>query len=380
MTDLNKSHRIMGTIIYGLERGVEGKEGFEASLSRLHLALLSGHKPEYSSKSDFVNGIVADMEKYCGLVKARRNIVVEGSSREMATETEALESLKYAVKIAKDYLTPFMRRRFDFSDKVFHDIHDLGIAYVNAVTDSASEEYIPREATVDAKLRSTNLAKQASRTRRTYAADHVKKADLEDTLSVLSDSVSKNTTESYMRPYENVVVTPKKVSKKRKFTDRLIDGLTTSLGTAEKLEFVPDVIFPIATGGVELGIDVAIVYENFGFDPIVYPVMFSMKTRKHRHPWTANDEEFLRTRNHEGEKFLITEDWVTTGNTVRGVINELESSFPKEIRVATIKRDPKISRMPILDKYRFYVGQWIPYRGSKTDSIADQAAPESKSE
>ncbi len=43
--------------------------------------------------------------------------------------------------------------------------------------------------------------------------------------------------------------------------------------------------------------------------------------------------------------------------------------YPHEIRVATIKRDPSQSKVPYLNNYKFYVGSWSKYKGSKTDTL-----------
>ena len=98
--------------------------------------------------------------------------------------------------------------------------------------------------------------------------------------------------------------------------------------------------------------------------------MYSIKTRKQRYPWIAHDGEFLANNVLE-KNVLLTEDWVTTGNTVRGILKELEGAFPHEVRIATVKRDPEQSKVPILDKYKFYVGIWNKYTGAKNDSIKD---------
>ena len=71
----------------------------------------------------------------------------------------------------------------------------------------------------------------------------------------------------------------------------------------------------------------------------------------------------------EGQDLLVVEDWVTTGNTLRGILNELDMRYPHEIRVATIKRDPDKSKARALNNFKFYVGQWTEYNGPKTDSL-----------
>jgi hypoxanthine phosphoribosyltransferase len=161
-----------------------------------------------------------------------------------------------------------------------------------------------------------------------------------------------------MRSYENVATTPKKISHGEKLQQELQEALTVRDPRGDLL-FCPSVIFPIAHGGTEFGVRIANAYQNNGFDPIVYPLLFSMKTRKQRIPWVENDAPFL-AKELEG-KCLLTEDWVTTGNTLRGIIQEVERTFPREIRVATIKRDREKSLLPFLDHYCFYVGEHAVY-------------------
>jgi len=97
-----------------------------------------------------------------------------------------------------------------------------------------------------------------------------------------------------------------------------------------------------------------------------YPLFFSIKTRRHQRPWVENDSPFLEKR-LENKDVLITEDWVTTGNTLRGILREVDETYPRDIRVATLKRDPDKSKIPILDNYKFYTGSWSHYDGPKID-------------
>ena len=80
----------------------------------------------------------------------------------------------------------------------------------------------------------------------------------------------------------------------------------------------------------------------------------------------------LMKKDAEGN-LLFAPDVVFPGNTVRGILNKLENVYPREIRVVTLKRDPKKSRVPILDNYIFYIGRWSEYRGGKTDALSDMS-------
>jgi len=96
--------------------------------------------------------------------------------------------------------------------------------------------------------------------------------------------------------------------------------------------------------------------------------LYSIKTRRHRSPWIDNDSKVLGEL--EGKNVLVVEDWVTTGNTLRGILLEVERRYPHEVRVATIKRDPESSKSALLKKYRFYIGKSAQYRGGKTDALS----------
>src|SRR3989344_1430817 len=98
----------------GIARG-DSRENFEYNLSRLYHIFSSGFCPEPETNSDYVRDLVRSMEAYCSLIAQRRIINFNGASREMATETEALASLKHASRIAHDFLLPHLTRRFDFA-------------------------------------------------------------------------------------------------------------------------------------------------------------------------------------------------------------------------------------------------------------------------
>ena len=68
--------------------------------------------------------------------------------------------------------------------------------------------------------------------------------------------------------------------------------------------------------------------------------------------------------------YKLTTSNVELDPLIKGEINEIEKFFPKEIKIATLKRDPEKSKVAILDKYDFYVGMWSEYDGPKTDALA----------
>ena len=77
------------------------------------------------------------------------------------------------------------------------------------------------------------------------------------------------------------------------------------------------------------------------------------------------DREFLEMA--PDKSHLITEDWITTGRTLLGVLGELTSRQARDVRVATIKQDPGSLNKDLLRSCNIYAGETSRYLGGTTD-------------
>jgi hypoxanthine phosphoribosyltransferase len=367
MSNPNKNRDIYHRLVQAFNDLSTGKSiDLGQTLDRAFILFLGGHRMSaYHPSSDFGRDFLKDLEIYCNLYTGRKKADIGGSTRPTTTEREALLSLLYATDIAKK-MFPLLKAKNQLSNRIFHDIYNLSLSYVDAIVNGVSDEYIADKDAFNAKQTAIIIAKHAARVQKAYSEKGFS-TETQNQLTQFSNALRSHQLQ-FMRDFELVATEQKSIQRKDEIISTLEQEVTRE--GEEKLLFAPSVIFPIAHGGTEIGVILSNAYENKGHIPITYPLMFSMKTRKHRKPWTQNDE-FLR-RSLEGHDVLVTEDWVTTGNTLRGILNEVEANFPHEVRVATIKRDPDKSKIPILDKYSFYVGQWTPYLGTKTDALADR--------
>lgn len=370
MGNSEKNNRIYSNLVNKLDDISSGNsaEGIESIFSRNFINFNGGYKAnkDIMPNSDFGKKVVEDMQRYSELCGRRKKVEIEGGERIIAGEDESLESLYISYDLISKVVLPFFSQKNQFSDRLFNEIHNLSLSYIDAIVDATADEYINLDSVMESKIDSTELAKKGSLIYESYLYNGLN----EKTKTLLSGFKSKlnATKKDFMRPYQTVATTRKKVYRKMPLTSKIIEEILEK--DSDNFKFKPDFILPIAHGGTELGIDIANAYENKGVFMPVYPLMYSIKTRKQKYPWIHYDEQFFK-EGFEGKKFLITEDWVTTGNTLRGILNEVEKHFPNEVRVATIKRDKEKSLVPILDKYEFYIGDWVLYKGSKTDSLFD---------
>ncbi len=369
MANLSKNHELYRKIVNvfnDLSRG-NHLENLEFLVSKAHILFLDNYKSTMQPEYDFGKKRLNEIEDYCYLLSKRKKVKIAGGKRDIATEEEALSALILTESIAKNLLLPLFRKKNGFSNRVFNDIHNLSLSYVHAIVNGVGAEYINKEEAFEAKQRAVSLAKQGIRVFDSYKEEGFgenTKEDLKRFKRFLSETQRK-----FMRSFENVPTSQKKIYKGSQLMKQLSQEITEQEEDRRFL-FKPEIILPIAQGGIEFGVRVANVYEDKGHFPIVYPLLYSIKTKKHRHPWIEHDAEFLG-QSLEGQNILVTEDWVTTGNTLRGILNKLENTFPNEIRVATIKRDPNKSQVPFLENYKFYIGALANYSGNKTDSLTD---------
>jgi len=372
MSNPRKAQQIYEEVSRNLDDFVRGKKptNLEDSVSRIPNLVSGGHIPKELPKYPLAIDILNSLVELSSIRSRRQKKKIAGGTRYVLTEDDAFDYLALARKVTNDLIIPGFSKKSDFSNSIFKDISNFGLAYLHSVVNAVATEYISYDDAVDSKLVAVDIAKQAIRVGDLY---HNLKGNGFSKMRREGKKLSKKLQKvkrDFMRPFELTPVTPKKIYQ----GDQLMNNLSKILSGNNDFgepEFLPEVIFPIAQGGNEFGLRIANAYENRGHNPLVYPLLYSIKTRKHKYPWIHNDIDFLGP-NLEGKTFLITEDWVTTGNTLRGILNQLENTFPSEMRVATIKRDPEKSAVSILDRYKFYVGSWSVYSGNKTDSLSEQ--------
>ncbi len=343
-------------------------KGLERTLLKAHHLLLNADdfSEESGPESDFAGEMLDTLRRYYGLRRNRQKKVIGEGEREITTEDEAYESLMLTNSLIGNLIIPNFRKSNDFSNSLFNDNHNLGLAYLHAVVSAVADQYIPPEEARIEKLSAVDVVKGVIRLWDQYqlSGELAGNENLKARSKIVNKLLEK-ISPKYMRSFELVPTTQKSIHHEGKLTRKLKEEVTRTDSNGEIL-FKPTVVFPIAQGGNEFGARLSIAYEDKGHLPVTYPLFYSRKTRHHRFPWIENDAEFLG-QSLEGEDILVVEDWVTTGNTLRGIINQIEGVLPGEIRIATLKRDRKRSRVPILDKHEFYVGEWGIYQGDKSD-------------
>lgn len=335
-------------------------DDLERRTQNAYIAITQGYVGNGTSELPYANQIIDSFNKYGQLKNNRRKIKVAGVEREMAPETEILEGLEAVRDITGSLIVPYFSREVDLVNTVISETLNLSLGYANSITQSAAEEYVPLESRQSAKLNATDIARNAM-------SIQLAAYDDENHLSVLSKNFGKFcksldlVEQDYLRPFEMNFTKPKNITHKaediRKVAERVVNS-----------GYRPEFIFPIAHGGLETGLVIDLCLRKEGCDQITYPLLFSIKTRRHSKPQLKGDEKILG--NIAESDVLLTEDWVTTGNTVRGIIGELEMSyFPHDIRVATIKQDPKSFRNPMLTRFDLIAGHVSEYKGTKNDRV-----------
>ncbi len=353
-----------------------GHTDLENMILKAHDLFRAGFVPTEYPSSDFGKQVLGDLAEYSHLVSLRRKIDIAGAERDFATEIEAYKSLVLASKLVDELILPHFHSKTKFSNKVFNDIYNLGLAYLHSIVASVAQEYIDEEEAVDAKNNAVKIASKGIKLHDAYHQEVESHKQLKSCVKKFVRNLGKAQPE-LLRSFELVPISQKKIYKGEEIMEEMVENISQT-DDSEKFLFKPAVIFPIAQGGNEFGLRIAHAYQDKGYSPPVYPLLYSIKTRRHRSPWIDNDSRFLR-RNFEDQDLLVVEDWVTTGNTLRGVLNEIDRKYPHEIRVATIKRDPSRSKIPPLRNYHFYVGKWTRYTGSKVDSLRNTQRRKRKS-
>lgn len=236
--------------------------------------------------------------------------------------------------------------------EVNNDIFGLAIAYSCSISDLVYDGMVDKEDVFDLKTESSWLVKEIVSfsdclKRNDYLSDTV----VQDAKSLLEKINKTSDWEVCFRSLKLVPVKPKKMSGKEPLIKEMIRKVPDS-----DYKF----IVPIARGGLEpahkLSID--------GFGDLIYPIMYSRKTRKHRNPHLEYDATFLEEIH--GEDVLIVDDWITSGRTVADIYKELVPHEPSSVSVATIKQSPEsldnkaLKGMPIFSGgIRKYLGDRV---------------------
>lgn len=327
----------------------------ESGLSADDKNLLSGHS-DYTRRIAILFYIIAEHRK------SHKILEIGGAHREMATERRAYDALVKTVDLLHDFFIPAKIANTNSVNALVKDVNHLSLAYVQTVVNMAVDEYLAASETFDAKTKATLLARRAFETNSSYDfTPESLEGIVNVNLSLVKRSLDEIGSASKLRDFELVQVKPKELAHKKRATKNLIASLPS--------DYAPDFIVPIAQGGIELGVQLDSHYHSLGYRPTCYPVMFSVKTRKQSRPRTFPDGYFLDMA--QDKAHLITEDWITTGRTVVGVLGDLTSRQPRDIRVATIKQDPRSFDNALLKSCKIYTGEVSVYPGKITDSRRD---------
>jgi len=338
------------------------QEGLEKSIQKGFYILSSpGIKVSRKAELDTSNEAVYQMKQFCDLKNHRRKIEIAGVKREMAPETEILESLQASQWLLENLVFPYFKKPVELVSTLVHENANLGLGYANSITQSAAEGYIAIEDRYTAKQDAVAIARAGLDLQRGYCPEDPNALRRLKKLFPQMVSSMKWANPDLLRPFEANFTKPKNIIHKNQAIDSVCDQIVND-------GYFPDFVVPIAHGGMELGLLFDLRCRDLGKKLLTYPILFSIKTRRHSAPLTEGDEPFLKTL--PKSKTLITEDWITTGNTFRGVWSELERNFPDDLRVATIKQDPRSGEVPLLQRLKIYAGQVTPYTGSKTDSVS----------
>ncbi len=339
-------------------------QGVEHLADKSYLTFLHGYSPDVFPKFEFGRSVVSALIESASLKSKRIHRDVAGTRRELASEDEALRSLRAAQFLGKNLISPFFRKTNSFSNRVINETYHLGFSFLDLVCNASADDFIPLDEIFDAKFHAMKIAQDVTRLKEHYSVKGVE--EIGDKFDLLAPHIE-GINSDYIRPYELVATQRKSPSRKDELTRKIVQDVIGDENSKGE-PYRPEVIFPVAHGGSELGANIANAFEDMGHSPIVYPLLYSVKTRRHRMPWTKNDSEFL-TRSLEEKDVLITEDWITTGATIRGIIREVEGTYPNETRIATVKRDPVKSTMPALDNHKIYVGELREYDGPPTVEV-----------
>ncbi len=235
--------------------------------------------------------------------------------------------------------------------EVNNDLFGLAIAYSCSISDSVYDGMVDKESVFNLKTESSWLVKEIVSFSDCLKCDgYLSDTVVLDAKSLLEKIDKMSDWEVYFRSLNLVPVKPKKISGKERFIEEMIRK-------------VPDLVYkfivPIARSGLEPAYKLSID----GYRGMIYPIMYSRKTRKHRTPHLEYDAIFLEEI--RGEEILIVDDWITSGRTVADIYKELVPHEPSSVSVATIKQSPESLDNKELTRMAIFSGKIKKYLGDK---------------
>lgn len=292
---------------------------------------------------------------YCKLLDNRMSAHIGDGYRDMVMQSRVPQSLRNIIGFIEHLYTLNLRDgiELDVLNPAIRDLQSFGIGLVSAYVDSAFGDQLTEEKVKQAKFRSAEIAIANFDAFHTYQSN-MKYLD-ENVMKHLGIASQRlNALEPYEESLGNVPVplTMKKISHKQEAIDSVINSLENS---NQRIDY----IFPIAHGGIELGIEIGRQYRNAQ----IYTLLFSTKTRKQKAYEPRSDTGFLR----ETAEFsnILVEDWINTGETIQGIQTVLTALTKRNFPIATLKRTPSSLTNKDLQNTEIYHGQINEYKGQK---------------
>jgi len=310
-----------------------------------------------SATTDYAKTVSGELQALADLRKARIRRNLGDTERELTSERQAYEELGHVSEIIDQFIIPVgLGTNCNFSRTMVNDAYNLALAQVQTAVNVADDEFIHNGDVVEAKRKATALARNAYWLKNQFNIGGLSERFKTQYAAFRSQFTEANP--SWTRESEFVPTHPKEITHKERAISHVIHSIPA--------DYAPQFIAPVAQGGIELGVRLDAHYHDQGFETVCYPLLFSIKTRRHRNPRISPDQEFFRTI--DDSSILVTEDWVTTGKTLAGILGTLVTHQAKDVRVATIKQDPMSANLPVLANFPVYAGEVTRYTGPKTDS------------
>lgn len=319
----------------------------------------SGFDPKQAylpTTSSYTKEISENLKKYVFFNKQRIKRHIGDSLREITSERHAYHELSYVSELIERLAIPTrLDSRSAFINRLVNEAYNLSLAQVSTAVDVSDDGYIRDSDVYSTKIKSTVLAQAACRMKERFRTIGNSSPRFDSAYFEFRKAFS-DTDPQATREFEFVATQPKRLSHQEKDINSVIQQLEN---LPEK--YLPDVIIPVAHGGIELGTRLDVHYTDKGHSPICYPLLFSVKTRRHSSPRTFPDRVFLSEL--EDKKIVVTEDWISTGKTLVGLLGDITSMQPQDVKVASVKQDPASRNNKMLSNYPVYAGEMASYKG-----------------
>lgn len=372
MSNIQKCREKYGLFIADLEAFLAGdrKPTLEANLDRVWR--IQDTQPQFEPPireriSEYAARVCKDIVELAQLRARRSNRIINETEMEMSSETDAFYELQSIRTIFEDLVFPTRTScngtNSEFVQSMLKELFNLSLAYSHSVVQASADEFVPEENVYAAKTGATTVAREAFDFKQAFTAgrESGNPALAREQFERFHRALQSHASPAYLRDFKLTFVAPKSIYKKEECIRSLVQQVVADE------QYAPGFLVPVAQGGIELAVRFDSAYRAHGHEPTSYPIMFSIKTRKHRRPWTDLDGEFFGKI--PGESLLVTEDWITTGTTIKGVLADIVSSLPGQVRFATIKRDPRSMKDALLRNQWIYSGMVSAYGGNKTDEV-----------